>query len=137
LDSIYYVTEGDMRKSINILQAAALYSKKITQELIYEVASVAKPKELQEILNLAYSGKFADARQKLIDVMLRYGLAGEDIIKYLAKEVYSMNISEKEKLEIIYYIGEVEYRLLEGSDPIVQLGSLLAYLGLKGLQNKK
>jgi Replication factor C. len=69
--------------------------------------------------------------------MLKYGLAGEDIIKYLSKEVYSMNISEKEKLDIIYYAGEVEYRLLEGSDPIIQLGALLAYIGLRGLQNRK
>jgi DNA polymerase III delta prime subunit len=48
-----------------------------------------------------------------------------------------MNISEKEKLDIIYYAGEVEYRLLEGSDPIIQLGALLAYIGLRGLQSRK
>jgi len=28
-----------------------------------------------------------------------------------------MNISEKEKLDIIYYAGEIEYRLLEGFRP--------------------
>ncbi|MGC9133200.1 MAG: replication factor C small subunit [Nanopusillaceae archaeon] len=137
LEAIYYISEGDMRKSINILQAAALYSKNITPDLIYDVASVAKPKELQEILNLAYQGKFVEAREKLIDVMLKYGLAGEDIIKYLSKEIYSLNIPDREKLDIIYFAGEIEYRLLEGSDPIVQLGALLAYLGLKGIQNKK
>ncbi|BBL45687.1 replication factor C small subunit [Nanobdella aerobiophila] len=134
LEAIYYISEGDMRKSINILQAAALYSKDITPDLIYDVSSVAKPKEIQEILNLAYNGEFNNARGKLLDLMLKYGLAGEDIIKFISKEVNSMKISEKEKLEIIYYIGEVEYRLLEGSDPLVQLDSLLAYLGLKGIK---
>mgnify|MGYP001770625315 CR=1 FL=1 len=137
LEAIYYISEGDMRKAINILQAASLYSKKIEADLIYEVASVAKPKEIQDILNLALQGKFREARDKLIDTMLKYGLAGEDIIKYIAKEVYSLNLSEKDKLEILYYIGEVEYRLLEGSNPIIQLGALLAYLGLKGMQIKK
>jgi DNA polymerase III delta prime subunit len=48
-----------------------------------------------------------------------------------------MNISEKEKLDIIYYVGEIEYRLLDGSDPIIQLSALLAYIGLKGLQSRK
>ena len=137
LEAIYYISEGDMRKAINILQAASLYSKKIEADLIYEVASVAKPKEIQDILNLALQGKFKEARDKLIDTMLKYGLAGEDIIKYIAKEVYSLNLSEKDKLEILYFIGEVEYRLLEGSNPIIQLGALLAYLGLKGMQIKK
>ncbi len=137
LEAIYYIAGGDMRKSINILQAASLYSKNITPDLIYDVASVARPEELKDILNLAYNGKFREAREKLIDTMIKYGLSGEDLIKYLSKEIYSMNLPEKEKLELIYYIGEVEYRLLEGSDPIVQLSSLLAYLGLKGLNKNK
>jgi len=134
LEALYYVSEGDMRKAINLLQAASLYSKNVTADIIYEAASVAKPKELQEILNLAYSGKFVEAREKLIDIMIKYGLAGEDLIKYISKEINNMNIPEKEKLEILYYAGEVEFRLMEGGNPIVQLGALLAYLGLKGLK---
>lgn len=134
LEALYYISEGDMRKAINLLQAASLYNKNITADVIYEVASVAKPKELQEILNLAYSGKFVEAREKLIDVMIKYGLAGEDLIKYLAKEITNMNIPDKEKLEILYYAGEIEFRLMEGGNPIVQLGALLAYLGLKGMK---
>jgi len=132
LEALYYISEGDMRKAINLLQAASLYNKNVTADIIYEVASVAKPKELQEILNLAYSGKFAEAREKLIDIMIKYGLAGEDLIKYLVKEITNMNIPDKEKLEILYYAGEIEFRLMEGGNPIVQLGALLAYLGLKG-----
>ncbi len=132
LEALYYISEGDMRRAINLLQAASLYSKNITADVIYEAASVARPKELQEILNLAYSGKFVEAREKLIDVMIKYGLAGEDLIKYLVKEINNMKIPDKEKLEILYYAGEVEFRLMEGGSPIVQLGALLAYLGLKG-----
>jgi len=134
LEALYYISEGDMRKAINLLQAASLYNKDITADAIYEVASVAKPKELQEILNLAYSGKFSEAREKLIDIMIKYGLAGEDLIRYLVKEITSMNIPDKEKLEVLYYAGEVEFRLMEGGNPIVQLGALLAYLGLKGIK---
>lgn len=130
-DAIYYISEGDMRKAINIIQAAALYSKNINEDLIYDVASVAKPAEIKDILNLALQGKFKEARDKVIEVMIKYGLAGEDLVKLIGKEVYSLNIDEKSKLDIIYHVGEVEYRIMEGSDPLVQINALLAYLGLK------
>jgi len=134
LEALYDISEGDMRRAINLLQAASLYSKNITIDLIYDVASIAKPKEIREIIETAMKGNFKEAREKLIDTMIRYGLAGEDIIKLISKEVLSLKIPEKEKLEIIHYIGEIEFRLIEGSNPIVQLDALLAYLGLKGMK---
>jgi len=134
LEALYDISEGDMRKAINLLQAASLYSKNITIDLIYDVASVAKPKEIRDIIETAMKGNFKEARGKLIDTMIKYGLAGEDIIKLISKEAFSLKIPEKEKLEIIYYIGEIEFRLVEGSNPIIQLDALLAYLGLKGMK---
>ncbi|MEM1804848.1 MAG: replication factor C small subunit [Nanopusillaceae archaeon] len=134
LEALYYVSEGDMRRAINVLQAAAIYNKNITADIVYEVASVAKPKELQEILNLAYLGRFVEAREKMIDLMIKYGLAGEDLVKLLSKEVMNLNLEDKEKLEVLHYLGEVEFRLMEGGNPMVQLGAFLAYLGLKGIK---
>ncbi len=132
LEALYNISEGDMRKAINILQAAAMVSKHITVDLIYEIASVAKPKEIREILELALKGQFKEARSKLIDTMLRYGLAGEDMIRLIQKEVWNLPIDDKAKLEILDKVGEIEFRMVEGADPIVQLDALLAFLGLKG-----
>ncbi len=131
-EALYNISEGDMRKAINILQAAAMVSKHITVDLIYEIASVAKPKEIREILELALKGQFKEARSKLIDTMLKYGLAGEDMIRLIQKEVWSLPVDDKTKLEILDKVGEIEFRMVEGADPIVQLDALLAFLGLKG-----
>ena len=136
LEALYDISEGDMRFAINTLQASAMVSKKITVDLVYEIASVAKPKEIEEILNLALKGMFNDARKKLLEIMVKYGLAGEDVIRLLQKNVWKLKIPDKEKLEIIDKIGEIEFRLVEGSDPFVQLEALLAYLGLKGKYTK-
>ncbi|MEM5873155.1 MAG: replication factor C small subunit, partial [Candidatus Aenigmatarchaeota archaeon] len=35
LEALYYISEGDMRRAINILQAAAIYNKNITADMIY------------------------------------------------------------------------------------------------------
>jgi len=130
VDALYDVAEGDLRKAINILQAAAMIDKLITVDRIYEIASVAKPKEIDEILDLALTGQFSRAREKLIDIMLKYGMSGEDVVKAIQKRVWGLPLSDKYKLLILDKIGEIEFRIVEGADDMVQLDALLAWLGL-------
>jgi len=61
-EALYNICEGDVRKLENILQSSAAVNKNITEELIYGMASVAKPKELKEVLNLAIDDKFIESR---------------------------------------------------------------------------
>ncbi|PIN84208.1 replication factor C small subunit, partial [Candidatus Micrarchaeota archaeon CG11_big_fil_rev_8_21_14_0_20_47_5] len=53
LKTLIYISEGDMRKAINALQGASFSSKKITSELIYRIASRAKPAEVDAMIQLA------------------------------------------------------------------------------------
>ena len=131
-EAIYEIAQGDVRRTINLLQAAAIISKKITEDLVYEVASLAKPKELEEVLTLALEGKFLEARKKLLEVMFNYGLSGEDVIKQMQKAIWKLPISEREKVELIDYCGEIEFRLTEGSNELVQLEAFLAKVMLYG-----
>ncbi|MCH7535991.1 MAG: hypothetical protein IH948_09700, partial [Bacteroidetes bacterium] len=68
-ESLFNISEGDARKVENILQSSAAISRHITDEIIYSMASVAKPKEVDEVLKLALKNNFIDARNKLMDIM--------------------------------------------------------------------
>jgi len=131
-DAIYEIAEGDCRKMENIMQSCAAISKNITDDLIYSIASQAKPKEVKEILELAIQNKFIDARKKLLDVMLNYGLSGIDIIKQIQKEILDLGIDNKAKMQLIEKCGEIEFRLTEGSDEFIQLEALLSQFTLYG-----
>ncbi len=133
LETIYDITLGDMRKSINILQAAAAYGK-ITVEAIYKVLGLAQPKEIREMVNLALQGKFMQAREKLRTLLVTYGLSGEDIIKQIHRELTSseLQISEELRVLLLDYIGETEFRIIEGADDEIQLTALLAKLAIYG-----
>lgn len=128
--ALYDVVGGDLRRAENILQSCAAVSDKITSELIFSMASVAKPKEINEILRLAISNKFIDARNKLLDVMLNYGLSGTDIIKQIQKELWELDISPEEKARLVDKCGEIEFRMTEGSDEYLQIEALLAQFTL-------
>lgn len=131
-ESLYEISEGDCRKLENILQSSAAIATHITDDLIYSIASVAKPKELKEILELALNNKFIESRNKLLDLMLSYGLAGIDVIKQIQKEIIELNIDNKSKMLLIEKCGEIEFRMTEGSDEFVQLEALLSQFALAG-----
>ena len=133
LESLYNVSEGDCRRMINILQACS-NTKEITEERIYSVVKSVQPSEIRAILNFALSGNFVSSRDKLLDLMLRQSLSGLDIIKAMQKEISGIQADERIKLKLIERCGEIEFRLVEGSDEFIQLESLLASFVLAGLK---
>ncbi len=133
LETIYDIVQGDMRKAINTLQAASAYGK-VTVETVYKVLGLAQPKEVRDMMTLALQGKFMQAREKLLDLLVTHGLSGEDIIKQIHREITSSELQIPEELRVILldYIGEVEFRIMEGADDEIQLSSLLAKLSIYG-----
>jgi len=129
-EAIYEVTQGDCRRTENLLQGCSAMGKKIDEELVYSLSSTAKPKEVKQFLELAIKGNFIEARKVLLDTMLRHGLSGTDIIKQIQKEIWGLQIDDKHKVKLIDRCGEVEFRMTEGSDEFVQLEAFLAYLTL-------
>lgn len=129
-EALFVISDGDARRVDNILQSSAAISKTITDELIYSIASVAKPKELNEVLKLALENKFIESRNMLMDVMLNYGLSGIDIIKQIQKEIWNLDLENREKMKLIEKCGEIEFRLTEGSDEFIQLEALLSQIAL-------
>jgi replication factor C small subunit len=125
VNAIIKLSEGDLRKVANILQASAVLNKKITEDVIYEVSAQAEPKEVRKMIEHALNGKFLDSREILKELLLKRGISGEDIIKQISSQIYDLDISEKAKANLIEKVGEFEYRLQTGNDQI-QIESLLA-----------
>lgn len=124
--ALFEVSEGDCRRLENIMQSCAAVSNEITEELIYSTASIARPKEIKEVLEMAIKNNFLEARKKLLDVMLNYGLSGLDVIKQIQREIWNLDIDSRKKVELIDKCGEIEFRMTEGSDEFLQLEALLA-----------
>ena len=132
LQAILYVAEGDLRRAINVLQAAAALDTKITDENVFLVASRARPEDVREMMLLALEGNFLKARDKLREILLKQGLSGEDVLVQMHKEVFNLPISEPKKVALADKIGEYNFRLVEGSNEMIQLEALLAQFTLLG-----
>jgi len=132
IKAIAYVSEGDMRRATNILQAAATLRRKVDEKAVYEVSAAARPEEVRQMLELALEGKFEEARNKLYDLLINQGLAGEDILDQIHRETFNLKVPEPVKVKLIDKVGEFDFRLTEGASERIQLEAVLAHFSLIG-----
>ena len=133
MEMIYEGSEGDCRRCINLLQSTASISPSISPELVSTILASAKPKDIKIVLDYAVSGDFQKAREKLLDVMLKESISGQDVIKAIQKEIWNLPVEPEIKVKLTEKTGEAEFRIVEGSDPFIQLQALLASFVLAGL----
>jgi len=134
LGAIFEVCRGDLRRAINTLQAAASLGKEIAAETVYSVVGRANPVDVQEMIKVAMKGDFMEARKRLRDMIVRFGVAGSDIIRQIHIEIFRSGLPDKWKIKLADVIGEIDFRMTQGASEEVQLSALLARLGEAGLE---
>lgn len=130
--TLYESSEGDCRRMINLLQATASISPNITPDLITTIVAKARPSDVKVVLDYALSGDFVNAKEKLLDIMLKESISGSDVIKSIQREVWNLPIDDELKVRLTEKTGEAEFRLVEGADEFIQLEALLASFILAG-----
>ena len=134
LSQIYDSTLGDLRHSINILQASAGMGSVSLNNVNASVGLSGKAK-VGEIIKLALAGKFNDARIKLMELTSVYGMSETDFLKYANQESFDMKLDNLDEFASI--MAEYDYRMSIGAHPEIQLSALLAQLGKIGMKAKQ
>ncbi len=130
LDAILYVSDGDMRQAINVLQSVAAVAKSVTKEEVFNIASRAKPELVRKLMEVAMDGKFTDARGMLDDLLIKRSISGEEILLQMHREIENLDVPNEKKLALVNLIGEYNFRLVEGANEKIQLDALAAQMGL-------
>jgi replication factor C small subunit len=123
---VFDATGGDLRHAINVLQAAAGMGS-VSPSNVNAAVGLSGRSRVGEVIKLAISGKFNDARIKLLELTQVYGLSETDFMKYASQEMYDMKIEKVEELAEL--MAEYDYRLAAGAHPDIQLAALLAQMG--------
>ncbi len=131
ISQIFESTNGDLRHSINILQTAAVMGSVSISNVQASLGLTGKSK-VSEIIKMAMSGKFNEARVKLLELTALYGMSEFDFLKYAYEAVYSLKLSHPEDFASL--IAEYDYRLTHGSHPDIQLTAFLAQLSRIGIK---
>lgn len=128
LEAIYDYAEGDMRHSINMMQAS-VSDGSITESAVKAVAGLARASDIEVVLRTALDGDFDNARKKMVELIKVYGVSESDFLKHISSAAFRLNRPDTSR--IVRVIAEYDYRILSGANPEIQLSAMLAQLGAK------
>jgi replication factor C small subunit len=128
VDALVYAADGDMRKAINALQAAAVMGETVDEETVFTITATARPEEVEAMVEQALAGDFTAARATLDELLTEKGLAGGDLVDQLHRSVWEFDLEETAAVRLLERVGEVDYRISQGANERVQLEALLASL---------
>ena len=128
MSALVTAAQGDMRRGINTLQAAATVDDHVDAEAVYAIAAAARPEAITAMVDAAIAGEFINARRQLRTLIVEEGVAGQDIINQLHRSVWEFDLGEEATIRLMEQIGEVDYRISVGADEQIQLEALLAGL---------
>ena len=128
LEAIAYISEGDARKAIGILDTARLTTENntITIKDIYEISSYIEPKLIIDIIKKALSKEFF-ASLTIIENLTMDGISAEDILKQLMTRTLELNVPDKRiNVELVDIIGETDWRISEGANELIMFKWMIA-----------
>ena len=123
--AIYEASQGDLRQAINLMQAAAA-SGEITTESVKSVSGSSVKARVAEIISTAVDGDFEGARTKMVELTRVYGIPERDFLKFANEALGSIKVPDMAKA--ISILAEYDFRLVQGSQPELQLTAMLAQL---------
>jgi replication factor C small subunit len=127
--AIYEATQGDLRQAINLIQTASA-SGEITTDSVKSVSGASIKARVAEIIGLAIEGDFDAARTKMVELTRVYGIPERDFLRFANESLSSLKVPDMAKA--ISILAEYDYRLVQGSQPELQLTAMLAQLSAIG-----
>ncbi|MGA8664615.1 MAG: replication factor C small subunit [Thermoplasmata archaeon] len=130
-EAILASSSGDMRRAINLLQLTATHADHVTAETIREHATMPLRREVEGMLAAALAGNFREARSRLYALFTDRGAAGEEILRAIHSylpDIGDQVLPPREKVRLVEYLGEVDFRLAQGASDRVQLEAVLAHI---------
>jgi replication factor C subunit 3/5 len=126
INSILQISNGDMRKSINLLQCVVMATKEINEKNVYKCAGEPTPKIFDTMLNYLTSNNFKETYDYINEIRINYGLSLIDLIKRIDKFIFNLKLDDIQLCELITDLSKIENNLSnEGTDEI-QLASMIA-----------
>jgi replication factor C small subunit len=131
LNAIIYVSNGDLRRAVNYLQACSTITGEVNQDIVYKITGKINPSEIRKMIETSIGGELMTAKKMLEEFILDYGLSARNLVSQIHSELYTMNsIDEITKIKVIRILSQIDYRLSQGATEKIQLNALIAKLCL-------
>lgn len=124
IDELIFISDKDIRKSINNLECIKYTHNELTVDNIYKLLDKPKPDYIRHILDLCLNNKFKESVLELTR-LYKNGYNASDILltflDYLIKPNTDIGLSTDKKMKFFKIISFSYIKVNEGNDSLLQL----------------
>ena len=125
LESIAFISNGDVRVALNYLQEIVVVYPDFTKDNVYEVCDYPPPEIIKNVLDKCKENNLIEVIKDVNEVY-SLGYSFFDLINILFKILKTYPVSEEQRLEMIKELGYGHVRNASGSQSNLQLLRLFA-----------
>lgn len=154
VNSLLKLSRGDMRRSLNVLQACFASStpvdengrpdptkerEEITEDAIYDCIAAPHPDDIQQMLQTLLKSDITTSLRTIHDIKSKKGLALADILSALSEELCRLEVPKQTRVVWMEGLAEIEWRVGSGGGEAVQTGGLAGVVrqGVAVMKNGK
>ena len=125
IQSILALSEGDMRRVLNLLQSTAMSSEVVNEHSVYMTSGAPLPKDVVMTLDWLMNLEFKEAYEKLVQICSTKGYALTDILTDLGTALLGVELPPAVLAVLLDGMSDVEHRLAFGTIEKLQAASLV------------
>lgn len=139
LDAAVKLANGDMRRCLNIMQAAALSMGEITETSVYQSTGNPTPSDVREIVAACLQQDFTSSWDTVSARMHALGLSSVDLVREVHTMINKLDLPAEQKCFCYIQLADIEYNLNAGTTEAVALAAIIGVLQLvrESLTHKK
>lgn len=131
IEEIIRISEGDMRRSINVLQAMYL-SKTNNNDIndLYQIIGYPNPTIKQSIIQTILNNNTSNTYFKLKEIIKNNNLCVNDILKEIIDFIIHTSITPPKTARILSGLSKIETYISNNIDEDIQLGAIIGTIKL-------
>jgi len=130
LQAIVNLCGGDMRKCLNVLQAAHMAEDVVTEAAVYRCTGNPTPQEIDDMLETLLNDEYRTAFTKIHTMMVEKGFALSDIVSEISFLTVRIKFETYVAIKVHTNLAEIEYNLSKGCCEKIQLAALVGLFQL-------
>ncbi|AMD20330.1 HDL414Wp [Eremothecium sinecaudum] len=124
-EALLRLSNGDMRKALNVMQAAKATldnpeKDTIGEDVIYECIGAVRPKDLESILVTILHDDWSTAYESVKKIRMSNGLALVDMIQGLVECLESYKLKDITWATMLSNLSDIEYAISKGGNDKIQ-----------------
>lgn len=142
-EGIARAADGDMRRAMGMLQAAATTGRRVTLDTVFSLTETPASEGAGVMLRTALSGDLMGARDVLDSLMVDAGMSGREVVDEVQRQVLSLGLGDADAIRLMEKVGETDLRIAQCAGPQsaslerIQMESLLAYVAMVGRHHRR